>query len=317
MVNKIFFNADLQYLRAGWRIGIFVLIFAVCSVAVAVPFTIMAKYFPGIKSILLQTFLSYAALTAATWIMLRIIDKRPFRSVGLQFGQAWGKELLLGVLMGSGMMTTIVIIMYSSGMMVIEFRPLEVQEVMLIFFNSFFLYVVVGYGEELMFRGYIFQVFCEGTNRIIPVITISLLFALAHANNPNVSLFGLINVGLAGVWLSAAYLKTNALWFPVGLHFSWNFFQGFVYSLPVSGTTSVKEQIGTAIVTGPVWLTGGTFGPEGGALATLMLIVATIMIMTMKVFRPAEGIWIFEQWRDERRSALRNPVSASEGTIVQ
>ena len=303
-MKTIFINPELQYMRAGWRIGIFVLIFSACSLIIGGPVVLLVKQFEVLKLAVIPTFATYVALTLATWIMLRFVDKRPFYSVGLFFHNRWGKELLQGILLGSGMMTTIVVVFFAGGMITIEFRELEIGTMLLIFLNSAALYTVVGYGEELMFRGYILQVFAEGTSRLVAALTISILFAFAHAKNPNVSTFGLINVGLAGLWLSVAYYKTNALWLAIGLHISWNFFQGFVYSLPVSGTTSDKEQIGKAIVTGPEWLTGGTFGPEGGALATLMLIISIILIYKLDWFRSADGAWMYQKWAEDRKQQL-------------
>lgn len=303
-MKNIFINPELQYLRAGWRIGIFVLIFSACSLVIGGPVVLLVKQFEILKIAVVSTFVTYVALTLATWIMLRFVDKRPFYSVGVFFHNRWGKELLQGILMGAGMMTTIVIVFYAGGMMTVEFRDIPIQNILLIFLNSASLFIIVGYGEELLFRGYILQIFAEGANRLIAALTIALLFAFAHSRNPNVSLFGLINVGLAGIWLSIAYYKTNTLWLPIGMHISWNFFQGFVYSLPVSGTTSEKEQIGKAIVHGPEWLTGGTFGPEGGALATLMLIIASVMIYKLDWFKSAEGVWMYDTWKTDRKRQL-------------
>lgn len=284
--------------------AIFFLIFSGCSLVITTPIFVFLKENPEWKLPVIQQFVTYVALTLATWMTLRFLDKRPFQSIGISFHNQWGKELLQGLLLGAGMMTTIVIIFFAGGMMTIEFRDLETQHILLIFLNSASLFIVVGYGEELLFRGYLLQVFSEGTNRTIAALTISLLFALAHSRNPNVSLFGLINVGLAGVWLSIAYFKTNRLWLPIGLHISWNFFQGFVYSLPVSGTTSDKEQIGRAIVNGPEWLTGGSFGPEGGALATVMLVVSIAVIYKSNWFKSAGGVWLYANWKAERVQQL-------------
>jgi hypothetical protein len=303
-MRSFFFNPELNYLRAGWRIGIFVLIFAGCSIAIGFPSIMLLKQFIDVKWMALQMFFSYSALTLATWIMLRFVDKRPFRSVGLHFETPWLAQLGKGILVGGGMMTVIFAVFYYTGMVTVEFRELDTVQILFIFSNSLFLYVVVGYGEELMFRGYLFQTFVEGTNKVIATVTISVLFALAHANNPNASTFGLVNVGLAGIWLSIAYFRTESLWLPIGLHFSWNFFQGFVYSMPVSGTTSMKEQIGTAIINGPEWFTGGSFGPEGGALATIILIAGTALIYRSSWFDPSITAWKYEQWKEERRKAL-------------
>ena len=303
-MKNIFINPDLQYLRAGWRLGIFIVILSACTAGLGIPIGLLLKQIPAINVLVIKTFIIYLQLTLATWIMLRYIDKRPFQSVGLTFKARWGKELLQGCGLGAGMISVVFVVEYTAGMVHIEFYDLTLQQMLPVFFNSLFLYVVVGYGEELLFRGYILQVAAEGMNRAMAAILFAVFFASAHFNNPNVSLFGLMNVGLAGIWLALAYYKTNALWLPIGLHFSWNFFQGFVYSFPVSGTTSVKEQIGKAIVSGPEWITGGAFGPEGGALTTVLLIGASVLIYKSSWFKSAEGVWRYERWMEERKQQL-------------
>ena len=303
-IKNLFINPELQYLRAGWRLGIFIVILSACTTGLGVPIGLLLKQIPAIDVLIVKTFIIYLQLTLATWLMLRFVDKRPFESVGFAFKANWGKELLQGCGLGAGMISVVFIVEYSAGMVHIEFYDLTLQQILPVFFNSLFLYVVVGYGEELLFRGYILQVAAEGMNRTIAALLFAVFFAFAHFNNPNVSLFGLINVGLAGIWLALAYYKTNALWFPIGLHFSWNFFQGFVYSFPVSGTTSTKEQIGKTIVSGPEWITGGAFGPEGGALASILLIGASVWIYKSDWFKSADGVWRYERWREERKQQL-------------
>ncbi|MFA6468082.1 MAG: type II CAAX endopeptidase family protein [Bacteroidota bacterium] len=308
-LKNIFVNPELDYLRSGWRIGIFFLITAMCTTVITEPVVKLLKMIPGLPMEVAGTFIFYLTTTLAVWLVLRFVDKRPFKSIGVTFASGWGKQLFQGFLFGSGMLTVIFVIEYSTGMVVIEFRGVNMVEGSIIFLNSILLYTFVGYGEEFLFRGYFYQTFIEGSSSLIATLTISLVFALAHSQNPNVSLFGLINVGLAGIWFSIAYLKTKALWLPIGLHISWNFFQGFVYSYPVSGTTSERVQIGTAIVNGPEWLTGGTFGPEGGALATLMLIIGTFLIYRWDWVSASGNAWSVEQWREERKQqiALRMP----------
>jgi len=262
------------------------------------------KQIPAIDSVIAKTFLSYLLLTLATWLMLRFVDKRPFETVGLTWKAKWGKELFQGCLLGAGMISTVFLIEYYAGMIHVEFYGLSYQQALSGFFYSFSLYAVAGYGEELMFRGYILQITAEGTNRKIAALFYAVLFALAHIKNPNVSLFALINIGFAGIWLAIAYYKTNALWFPIGLHFSWNFFQGFVFSFPVSGTTSEQEQLGKAIVSGPEWVTGGAFGPEGGILTTAVLIAASLFIYKLNWVRSTENVWRYEEWVKERKGRL-------------
>jgi len=316
-MKDLFLNPQLQYLRAGWRMAIFAVIaFLTMNVAIA-PFALAFRDQAWFKFESVQVLLTYSALTVAAWVMLRFVDRRPFVSVGLHFRAGWGREIGQGVAMGTAMMSAIAAVLHGAGWVSVEFRSLETGEMLFILGNSLVTYIAVGYGEEFMFRGYLFQTFREGTNTVVPVAVLSLLFAAAHMGNPNVSVFGLINIAMAGVWLSLAYVKTNALWFPMGLHFSWNFTQGFVYSLPVSGTTSPNTQIGTAVVTGPEWLTGGSFGPEGGALATIVLIVATLAIVLWPAIRPAEGSWTYASWQEERLRVLTPAAPAEEGTVPQ
>ena len=303
-VRNIFFNPELQTIRAGWRIAMMLAVFIAGNAVITGPIMALLKDVPGLPKNTIGTGLAYIVLTLATWVVLRFVDKRPFHSVGLSFKANWGKELFQGLLFGSSMMSLIYLIEYSSGMVVIEFRDLTMDQSMVIFISSFCLYVIVGYGEELMFRGYLFQAFAEGTNTLIATLTLSLLFAAAHMGNPNVSVFGIVNVGLAGMWLSLAYIKTKALWLPIGLHISWNFFQGFVYSYPVSGTTSPNSQIGTAVVSGPEWITGGTFGPEGGILATIMLILCSVLIYRWNWVNASPDVWRYEQWKEQRLQSL-------------
>ncbi|NUN70691.1 MAG: CPBP family intramembrane metalloprotease [Bacteroidetes bacterium] len=303
-IRRIFIDPELAALRAGWRIALFLAMTLVAIPVVTGPVMMLLKPVQGLPLPTIATIISYVMVTLTTWVALRFVDKRPFHSVGISFHRGWGKELGQGLLFGTGMMTLIFVIENAAGMVVIEFRGLTPEQIAPIVLNGLVLYTAVGYGEELLFRGYLFQSFAEGTNKIIATLSVSLLFAAAHAGNPNVSLFGLINVALAGIWLSAAYFKTKALWLPVGLHISWNFFQGVIFSYPVSGTTSDTTQFGTAVVSGPEWLTGGTFGPEGGALATLMLVLGTLLIIYWPWVRAAEGVWQYDQWKEDRKRSL-------------
>jgi membrane protease YdiL (CAAX protease family) len=133
------------------------------------------------------------------------------------------------------------------------------------------LFGVVALGEELVFRGYIQTNLQEGAGLPVALMVSSLLFGLFHSLNPNVSRLGLVNIALAGVALGYGYAVTRNLWLPIAYHFCWNFVQGSILSLPVSGARyggllTVIDR-GTA-----TWITGGAFGPEGGILGTLVLL---------------------------------------------
>jgi membrane protease YdiL (CAAX protease family) len=93
-------------------------------------------------------------------------------------------------------------------------------------------------------------------------------------------------------------MKTRSLWLPFGLHVSWNYSQTVIYSFPTSGIDFAGFQLGETVQTGPEWITGGAFGPEGGALATLMLILSTWYILKSKSLSVPEGIITLDSIED-------------------
>jgi hypothetical protein len=101
----------------------------------------------------------------------------------------------------------------------------------------------------------------------------SILFALFHALNPNLTPLAMLNLFLAGVALGVGYWATRSLWLPIAYHLSWNFVQGSILGLPVSGMRYGGLLLIADWGKAPL-MTGHTFGPEGGLLATGMLVGA-------------------------------------------
>jgi hypothetical protein len=107
---------------------------------------------------------------------------------------------------------------------------------------------------------------------------------------------------LAGVWFGIAYLRTRSLWFPLGIHWAWNWALGSLFGLPVSGVTSIAPYPllqGTDL--GPAWLTGGSFGIEGGIACTVALILSTIFIWRTKLLSATEEM--------NRLTSQENPLT--------
>jgi uncharacterized protein len=162
---------------------------------------------------------------------------------------------------------------------------------------------LIGFGfaaalEELLFRGYMFQTLAQGITLFPAMILFSALFAVAHASNPSASLLSSVNVFLAGVWLSFAYIKTRSLWLPIGLHWSWNFSQTTVFGFPTSGISFADRRLLNQVVTGPDWITGGGFGPEGGVLATAALVAGTWYLLKSRRISVPEGIVTLDSLED-------------------
>ena len=137
--------------------------------------------------------------------------------------------------------------------------------------------------EELLFRGYPFQKLLQA-NRTFAYVFIALIFAALHAGNTAVTFLGLTNVFLGGILLGLAYERYRRLWFPIGLHLSWNLMSGPILGHEVSGYTG-EATVFVERGSGAWWMTGGNFGIEGSAWMTVVEIVAIVWLMRMN----AEG----------------------------
>jgi hypothetical protein len=104
---------------------------------------------------------------------------------------------------------------------------------------SLAVFIVGAAFEEALFRGYLLQTFARADLAWLAIALTSLFFAVGHLGNANATHLSTVNTALAGVWFSVAYLKTRALWFPFSLHLMWNWFQGAIFGIEVSGITSL------------------------------------------------------------------------------
>lgn len=135
--------------------------------------------------------------------------------------------------------------------------------------------------EELLFRGVIFRLIQEWVGMWVALAVSAVLFGLAHAANPGATWISSLAIALeAGVLLGAAFALTRNLWFPIGLHFAWNFFEGPVYGTSISGAT-LHASLVTAQISGARIVTGGSFGPEAGVPAILTCLVAAIVLLAL------------------------------------
>jgi membrane protease YdiL (CAAX protease family) len=130
--------------------------------------------------------------------------------------------------------------------------------------------------EEMMFRGLPMVVAARVLGRGRAIVLLSVLFALAHIRNPDVTAAGLGNIALAGIWLSLAFFSPGGMWTAFGAHLGWNATLAAL-AAPVSGLPFDIPYIDYCMGR-PVWLTGGAFGPEGGLLATFALTVTVVLV---------------------------------------
>ncbi len=144
-------------------------------------------------------------------------------------------------------------------------------------------YVPAALHEELLFRGYFFQKL-HRASRWFAILFVAALFGALHASNTAASAIGLTNIFLGGVLLGLAYERYRRLWFPIGIHLSWNLMSGPILGHEVSGyegAETVLREVGQ----GALWLTGGEFGIEGSVWMTVVEVAAIALLLRISSAR--------------------------------
>jgi len=209
-------------------------------------------------------------LAAIAWT----VDRRRLSDYGLRIDREWWLDCGVGLLIGAAAMTTVFVIGVAGGWLVIEQVGLSTESVSLLV-GLVAVFLIVGIYEELLIRGYLLTNLAEGClwfERLGPrsavaiaTLVSSVIFGGFHAMNPNATLVSTTVIAAAGVMLALGYLYTGELAIPIGIHITWNAFQGLVYGLPVSGSALPVSVVKTTS-RGSGTVTGGPFGPEAGLL---------------------------------------------------
>ena len=158
--------------------------------------------------------------------------------------------------------------------------------------------IVPGFMEELLFRGILFRWIEEFAGSWVALLLTSALFGLGHYYNPNATAFSSFAIALeAGVLLGGAYMLTRNLWMAIGLHAAWNFTQGWIFDVPVSGTN--QDGMVEAQLSGPELLSGGAFGLEASVIAMVLATSVGVALVVMAVRRGE----LMQPWWVQRRRA--------------
>ena len=204
------------------------------------------------------------------WLFMKFIDKQPLIEIGFQT-QGRLKEINYGILFGLFIMAFAFVFLSTIGEIVFLSYSLDFNQILL----SIALFIGVSFFEEIIFRGYMLKNLLESFNPFVALLISSLFFSLIHASNPNVTSLGLCNIFLAGIFLGVSYVFTKNLWFPIALHFSWNFFQA-MFGFKVSGLDSYS--IIEFMIPYNNMINGGEFGFESSILSIIVLFIGTIII---------------------------------------
>jgi len=241
------------------------------------------------------TVSGFFVVLGLTYAFRRFLDRASFVSLGFH-RHRWALDAAFGLLLGFVLMAGIFFAEWGAGLLTIERTVWHTESAVTAVSNltvSLLYFIVVGANEEIIFRGYLISNLREGLGKVTAVIISSMVFGAFHVLNPNASLIAIANIALAGAVFAYAYLVTGNLWLPIAFHFSWNFFQGPVFSFPVSGIVT-RGLLDTRPRPAADLITGGAFGPEAGlsGLTALVLACACLWLWSRAITsagRPTSG----------------------------
>jgi hypothetical protein len=286
-------------LRSGWRLAIFAVAFLICTqlthIVLLAGLTVVLRrslsdltdslwsFVAGHGSILISAIL-------VGWGCGRLFEGLPVTALGCSRHPGWLKNLGIGTALGAASLLLAALLATATRGIHFRFDPAGAGPVGQTLVVSALLFVMAAGAEEILFRGYPLQTLTRARLAWLGVLLTSVPFAVVHLKNPNaVPGFTFVNTALAGVWLAVAYLQTRSLWLPIGLHWAWNWTQASLLGLPVSGIQRIAPApLLHGMNAGPDWLTGGSYGIEGGAACTIALVLSTLVIWRLKLFSRAD-----------------------------
>ena len=219
--------------------------------------------------------LAFAPVYLFVWLWLWLFEKRHLWTAGFERERAlikYLRGLLIGLLLFGG---TIVILLIFDAVELApsetpKFGPAAIITGLLIFVG----WMAQGGAEETITRGFLLPILGIRYGTLVGIAVSSLIFAMLHLLNPGISLLALVNLILFSLFAALFALIEDGLWGIAAFHGMWNLVQGNLFGMRVSGLESSSLSLFNFISTGPDWLTGGDFGPEGGIAVTLVYLAA-------------------------------------------
>lgn len=280
--------------RSGWRFLIFLLVFIslvllVRSVSRFVFLLLSLPYdFESPEFFALNALVMLVPTLVASWLCGKYLEGLPFRALGAWFTEGWLRNFGVGLLLGAATLLVAVLLGIAFGGLRFTSGADDPSLVGRSLGVAFVTFAFAAAFEEAVFRGYILQTFARSGLAALAIGLTSVFFGFVHAGNPEAGWISTANTVLAGVWFGVAYLKTRDLWFVWGMHLVWNWMLGAVFGIEVSGMRHlVDASVLREVDSGPAWVTGTTYGIEGGIVVTIALIVSTVGIYFLPL-RPSE-----------------------------
>lgn len=304
--------------RTGLFLGVFLLVQLVVSVPAMVIWAVLTRVPPealgagGVPvSAILFVFVWMApVMVSATLVMLRKLDHRPLASIGVRLPDGGLAAALREAALGAAVAVGVLVLWLGTAGVLGTVRPDGVGKafwhgpawlsggagavVVLVLYAIGF--VVQAGLEEWVFRGYVYRALRERWSWATVAGATSVAFGVLHLWNPDVEMAALVNTFLLGFAFAASVEACGTLWPAIAAHAAWNFTMSVVLGLPMSGTH--VDGVFDLAVSGPGWLTGGSYGPEGSWVLTALLVPVVVGL----------ALWV-----DRRRAQRAGAASSSAG----
>jgi len=217
-------------------------------------------------------------LLIALWVGL--YERRPFSTLGFERAAAlarYGRGLIIGMLAFAGVIGLLALF----GVVIVEPTPTTLVGAPALPAALLILpgWLIQGASEEIATRGWMLPVIGARYRPLLGILSSTLFFTIMHALNPGLSLLAVVNLALYGLFAALYALREGSLWGICAFHSVWNWAQGNVFGLSVSGMMLNTGTLIDLATRGPDWLTGGSFGPEGGLATTAVFGLASLILL--------------------------------------
>ena len=305
-LQTIFFNR--RGLRAGWRLtifggvlsGLYFLFMLVVGYAQGIarqattagPAALPSEaqfFFPIFQGIF--EFGAFGVVLLLSWVMSRM-EKRRVSDYGFPLMRPRaGKLLILGL--GFGFLLLFVVLLILWVLHAFYFGNLGLRGPQIVVWALLwaFGFLGVGFFEECLFRGYALFTLADGIGFWPAAVIMALVFGRAHMGNGGETYIGIVGTILFALFASATLRRTGSLWLAVGIHAGWDWGQSFFFGVSDSGFQAPGHLLNPS-VQGPVWLSGGTAGPEGSIVTLIVLALATAAFLVFYRGRPEPPFFV-------------------------
>ena len=222
-------------------------------------------------------FIIIAFILTSYIVIYRYYEKRKITELSTH---KIGKYLLAGLLLGLIIPSLAIFVTYLRG----EYIILSISSLTNIFLKD--LTISIAFGiltavfEEILFRGILFRLIEGKWGSYVALVISSMIFGFAHLMNDSSALFAAVVISLIGVLITAAYIYTRNLWFPIAIHFAFNFAQGDIFGTPVS-SEPVSTSILVSQLDGSKWFTGGSWGIEASVQIAIFSLITGILLLVL------------------------------------